>query len=360
MQAMKRFIIFVFSIIAGYVLATFLAVALSIVGIDIPAMFAKSWSEYTMYGGVEGLLITIGLSWAMYQVLARRFLEKKAPEPTLTVSPPDATAVERQPQVPLADMPSPAQPAFLASAPSPVSTAVESVRPVSVDRARPRWIALAVGIAAVVLLGVGSRIGSPAMDVQPTESGIARVSARPSATASPAASLTATPSPTPSTSASHGQSAAADIAMAIASRTSWVSYTSKTYKFTVKHPVDWTPSETMYPGWATFFDAQKSCVAVTWHAVTKGTKLTTVTDELWKTMHDTGYTVVSKAPGTIEGLPATILVVNGTPYGQPRHGVVGVFIVGAGRYRIELWSGQASYEDDLTLFNTFAASLNAP
>jgi hypothetical protein len=91
---MKRLVIVLFSIIAGYVLATFLAVSLAIVGIDIPAMFAKSWSEYTLYGVVEGLLITIGLSWAVYQVLARRFLEKKAPEPTLAASPPLATAVE--------------------------------------------------------------------------------------------------------------------------------------------------------------------------------------------------------------------------------------------------------------------------
>jgi hypothetical protein len=59
-------------------------------------------------------------------------------------------------------------------------------------------------------------------------------------------------------------------------------------------------------------------------------------------------------------LPATILIVNGQPYAQPRHGVVGVFIVGAGRYRVELWSGQGNDEDDLALFNTFTASLMTP
>jgi hypothetical protein len=164
---MKRLIIVIFSIISGYVLATLLAVALSMVGIDIPAMFAKSSSEYTMYGGVQTLLMNIGLSWAIYQVLARHVLEKKAPEPTLTVSPSVATAVERLPQVPLADTPSPAQPAFLESAPSPVATAVESDTPASGNASQPavrvkeQWtrptpLLLAVGLAlAWGVLSVG-------------------------------------------------------------------------------------------------------------------------------------------------------------------------------------------------------------
>jgi hypothetical protein len=90
----KRSSIFLVSIIAGYVLAILLSVALKAVGIDIPATLAKSASEYNMYGGVEGLLMTIGLSWAIYQVLARRFLEKETPKPTLIESSPVADSVE--------------------------------------------------------------------------------------------------------------------------------------------------------------------------------------------------------------------------------------------------------------------------
>ena len=120
-----------------------------------------------MYGGVQTLLMNIGLSWAIYQVLARGFLETKAPEPTLTVSP-VATTVERPPQVPLADMPSPAQPAFLESAPSPVAMAVESDTPASGNASqpavrvkeqltRPTPLLLAVGLALTWgVLSVGS------------------------------------------------------------------------------------------------------------------------------------------------------------------------------------------------------------
>ena len=128
---MKQPLIVIFSIIAGYVFATFLSIGLLAVGIDIPAMFANSGAQYDTYGGVEILLMTIGLSLAIYQVLAHRFLEEKAPEPTLAVSSPVATAVEQQPQAPLADTPSPAQPAFIESVSSPVATAVESPSPAS-------------------------------------------------------------------------------------------------------------------------------------------------------------------------------------------------------------------------------------
>jgi hypothetical protein len=133
---MKRSIIPIFSIIAGYVLAILLSVALKAVGIDIPATLAKSSSEYNMYGGVEGLLITIGLSWAIYQVLARRFLEKETPQPTLIESPPVADSVELH------------------------TVASANAQPGSVRRkkqwTRPTPLVLAVGVAlAWVILSVG-------------------------------------------------------------------------------------------------------------------------------------------------------------------------------------------------------------
>jgi hypothetical protein len=203
----KQPLIVIFSIIAGYVFATFLSVGLLVVGIDIPAMFANSGSQYDTYGGVEILLMTIGLSWAMYRVLARRFLENKASEPTLTVSSPVATAVERQPQAPLADTPSlaqpesiaptsprsfatarrpvtpsPAQPEFIAPVSSPVATAVESHTPASANAQpmavpgqkqwarRTPWL-LAAGVAlAWAILSVGpTRLASDIGALQPRD-----------------------------------------------------------------------------------------------------------------------------------------------------------------------------------------------
>lgn len=74
---MKRSVIVVVSIIVGYVVGTLFAVALKIAGIDIPALMAKTYSQYTSYSGAMVLVMAIFFSWAMYQVLARRFLERK-------------------------------------------------------------------------------------------------------------------------------------------------------------------------------------------------------------------------------------------------------------------------------------------
>lgn len=74
---MKRSIIVIVSIVVGYVVGSLVAVALEIVGINIPAMFAKTYSEYGTYLGGEVLVLTIFFGWAMYQVLARRFLERR-------------------------------------------------------------------------------------------------------------------------------------------------------------------------------------------------------------------------------------------------------------------------------------------
>jgi ribosomal protein L40E len=73
----KKPVIVIFSIIVGYVLGSLVAVALEIVGINIPAMLARRYSEYNTYLGGEVLVLTIFFGWAMYQVLARRFLERK-------------------------------------------------------------------------------------------------------------------------------------------------------------------------------------------------------------------------------------------------------------------------------------------
>ncbi len=52
-------------------------------GLNIPAALATTWSQYTTYGGAEVLIYTVGFSWAMYQVLARRFLERTVDTRTL-------------------------------------------------------------------------------------------------------------------------------------------------------------------------------------------------------------------------------------------------------------------------------------
>jgi hypothetical protein len=144
----KRSIIVIFSIIAGFVLATFLAVALLVVGIDIPAMFANSPSEHNMYGGTESLLLTIGLSWAMYQVLARRFLEKppeltQGPEvPTPSSADPAVSGEESRPGPPLLQDQTAVAASSLAVLPGPAAASepvvpVAPVAPVAVESHTP-------------------------------------------------------------------------------------------------------------------------------------------------------------------------------------------------------------------------------
>ena len=145
--------------------------------------------------------------------------------------------------------------------------------------------------------------------------------------------------------------------MAIASVSSWVRYVSRTYKFSIKHPTDWTAPTTPIPGWDSFFDRDGSNLVVTWRAVTKGTTLTTVTNEVWKAMNDSGNTVVGKQTGSIAGQPAQILMVDGkATTGQPRHGTVGLLVTATGRYRIELWTRPGADAEDVTLFNAFVGT----
>ncbi len=74
---MKRSFIVIVSIVVGWVFGTFSAVALNFVGVDIPASMAKTYSQYNTYSGAVVLVLTVFFSWAMYQVLAARFLERK-------------------------------------------------------------------------------------------------------------------------------------------------------------------------------------------------------------------------------------------------------------------------------------------
>jgi hypothetical protein len=73
----RRFVIVIVSIIAGYAFAIFLDIGLQMSGINIPASMARTYSEYGNYSAVQGLVLTVFFSWAMYQGLARRFLERK-------------------------------------------------------------------------------------------------------------------------------------------------------------------------------------------------------------------------------------------------------------------------------------------
>jgi ribosomal protein L40E len=76
----KRPVIVVISIVVGWVLASMLDVALEVGGIDIPASMAKTYSQYNTYSEAMVLVLTIFFSWATYQVLARRFLERTVDE----------------------------------------------------------------------------------------------------------------------------------------------------------------------------------------------------------------------------------------------------------------------------------------
>ena len=141
--------------------------------------------------------------------------------------------------------------------------------------------------------------------------------------------------------------------MAIASRGSWLSYKSMTYGFTVKHPVDWPAAESPSGGWAVAFsDRDGSKFQISWRALAKGTKLSTITDEVWKTMHDSGYTVVDSKPGWISRQPAQILTVDG----PQRHGVVGLVVSATVRYRVELWTRPGADDMDAELFSNFIAT----
>lgn len=173
-----------------------------------------------------------------------------------------------------------------------------------------------------------------------------------STSASPSVVVVATPSPTSTATMAPPSSAA--VAMAIASRSSWITFKSATFKFIVAHPADWTVSETQVPGWAIISSRDSTPLQITWRAITSGTTLDTVSAELWKTMHDLGYTVVDTKPATVSGRQASILTVDGpASAAKPRHGLVALVVTTTGRYRIELWTSPGGDAAAAILFNEF-------
>jgi hypothetical protein len=144
--------------------------------------------------------------------------------------------------------------------------------------------------------------------------------------------------------------------MALATRSSWVPYASTKFKFSISHPASWVVSEAQSPGWAVISSRSNSDLEVTWRAVPAGTTLTTVTDELWKTMTNNGYTVVDSAPGAVAGLQARLLTVNGPATGKQRHGNVALIVTGTGRYRIELWTTPGGDAGATALFSALLAT----
>jgi hypothetical protein len=210
-------------------------------------------------------------------------------------------------------------------------------------------VALGLCLVAAVLVGGGSAL-MPGSVVTPAPSLLAVATSSATATALP----TAVPTPSPTATPTAALPASAAVAMAIASRSSWILYNSKAFKFIVAHPADWTVSETQAPGWAIISSRDNTPLQITWRAVSAGTTLTTVTAELWKTMHDTGYTVVDSGPATVAGRQAEILTVDGpATSAKPRHGLIAVMVTTSGRYRIELWTSPGGDAAAAILFNDF-------
>jgi hypothetical protein len=216
-----------------------------------------------------------------------------------------------------------------------------------------RWLgrraALAAGLAFVLVIcassGMGPRVsGKAAPTISRSAENLAALKATP----------TASPNPSPSPAAPATEPPAGDIATALQSRPTWLTYSSVTYHFRINYPRGWYPSENQIQGWAVISGWDDSNVSVTWRAIPRGTTLGDVTDEVWKAMHDNGFTVVASQPGVILGLPARILDVDGTTsLGHARHGIVGIVVTLTGRYRVELWTRPGSEQDDVTLFNSF-------
>ena len=149
--------------------------------------------------------------------------------------------------------------------------------------------------------------------------------------------------------------------MALATEDSWVAYTSQTYKFTIAHPASWTPSEVRAPGWALMSSPSGSDLEVTWRVIPHGTTLVTITDELWKTMHNNGYVVVGSVAETINSLQARLLTVDGPGgAGKQRHGNVALIVTSTGRYRIELWTNSGGDDAAAKLFKDLLATFRTP
>lgn len=210
--------------------------------------------------------------------------------------------------------------------------------------------ALAAGLALLVVTAAGSGMGSLPLPAQPSGPGASSSpSGGPISVASPRALPTASPTASPSLT----ERPAWDIEEALITRPSWATYTSTKYRLRVSYPADWTVSETRNEGWVVIFGPDDSNLSLTWRSIPRGTTLDVVTDEVWKAMHDGGFTVVSRYGGIIAGLSARILVLDGTaPSGHARHGIVGIVVTATGRYRIELWSRPGTEAAFVTLFNS--------
>lgn len=238
---------------------------------------------------------------------------------------------------------------------------------IATTRPRPRLVALAAGLVLLVVVGGSSGVNARLPIASPS----------PSHRASPSPVLPATwvaekPNSTTvaekanlgtisvaSSSPSPAQPTSADIEPALASRASWVGYTSRTYRFVIEHPADWPASETETPGWAIFTGWDESDIAITWRAIPLETSLQAVTDEVRTAMYDSGFAVEDGASGLIAGLPARILVLDGkSPSGEERHGIVGVVVTATGRYRVELWSRPGTDAADMKLFDALTATFD--
>jgi hypothetical protein len=72
-----QLVIVIVSIVVGWVLWTCFTVAVKITGVAIPASMATTYSEYNTDWSVLEFALMAFFSWAMYQVLARCFLDRK-------------------------------------------------------------------------------------------------------------------------------------------------------------------------------------------------------------------------------------------------------------------------------------------
>lgn len=219
---------------------------------------------------------------------------------------------------------------------------------------RPRYLALAAVLILFAMVGSGSGMASQPLGASGTPSLVAIASPSAAITPQPTPTAGARRTPRPSATATPARAPAADISVAIQSRLAWVPYASSTFRFTAEIPPNWTFSETQTAGWAVIWGWDGSNIAVTWRPTPPGTTLALVTDEVWKSFHDSGFVLPTNEPGTIAGLPARILTADGPDTaGHPRHGIIGVVATETGRYRVELWSRPGTEDDDWTLFNTF-------
>ena len=246
---------------------------------------------------------------------------------------------------------------------------------IATRRPRPRPIAAAAGLVLLVLVGGSSGAVSrlPEPSPSPSRSALpsqahaeAWAAEKPNSTtvvekaSAGAVSVTAA-SPSPSLA----QTTSADIEPAFASRSAWIIYQSKTYKFVIERPADWPASETATPGWAIFSGWDDSDIAVTWRTVPIGTTLDAVAEEVRTAMSDSGFATDGGGSSLIAGLPARILVLDGkSSSGQARHGIIGIVVTATGRYRVELWSRPGADVADAKLYDaligTFAITDTGP